>query len=72
VLNRIFRPMREKFRETGEDCVRSFITCTFHQILSGRMRWAGHVARMGAIKNVYNILAGKHEGKRPFIRRRSR
>jgi hypothetical protein len=25
------------------------------------VRWAGHVACMGVIKNAYNILIGKHE-----------
>jgi len=28
------------------------------------MRWAGHVARMGEIRNAYKILVGKPEGKR--------
>jgi hypothetical protein len=32
-------------------------------IKSRRMRWAGHVARIEAIRNVY-ILVGKPEGKR--------
>jgi hypothetical protein len=36
-------------------------------IKSRRMRWAGHVARMGE-KNVYRILVGKPEGKRPLGR----
>jgi hypothetical protein len=36
------------------------------QIKSRRMRWAGHVARMGQERNVYNVLVGKSEGKRPF------
>jgi hypothetical protein len=31
-----------------------------------RMRWAGHVARIGENKNAYRILAGKPEGKRPL------
>jgi hypothetical protein len=38
------------------------------QIKSRRMRWAGHVARMGEGKNVYRILVGKPEGKRPLER----
>jgi hypothetical protein len=29
----------------------------------GRMRWAGHVARMGEKRNVYRLLVGKTEGK---------
>jgi hypothetical protein len=32
-------------------------------IKSGRMRWAGHVARMGAKRNAYRIFVGKPEGK---------
>jgi hypothetical protein len=35
-------------------------------IKSRRMRWAGHVARMGEKKNAYRILVGKPEGKRPL------
>jgi hypothetical protein len=31
-----------------------------------RMRWAGYVARMGGIRNIYSILVGKPEGKRHF------
>jgi hypothetical protein len=34
------------------------------QIKSRRMRWAGHVARMGEERNVYRVLMGKPEGKR--------
>jgi hypothetical protein len=33
-------------------------------IKSRRMRWAGHVARMGEKRNVYRLLVGKPEGKR--------
>jgi len=29
-----------------------------------KMRWAGHVARIGAIRNAYKVLVGKSEGKR--------
>ncbi|PNF17770.1 translation factor SUI1-like protein [Cryptotermes secundus] len=32
-------------------------------IKSRRMRWAGHVARMGEMRNAYRILVGKPEGK---------
>jgi hypothetical protein len=42
------------------------------QIKSNRMRWAGHVARMGEGRNVYRVLVGKPEGKRPLGRPRSR
>jgi hypothetical protein len=30
------------------------------------MRWAGHVARLGEKRNVYRLLVGKQEGKRPL------
>jgi hypothetical protein len=33
-------------------------------IKSRRMRWAGHVTRMGEKKNTYRILVGKPEGRR--------
>jgi hypothetical protein len=35
-------------------------------IKSRKMRWAEHVARMGEMRNAYNILVGKPEGKRPL------
>jgi hypothetical protein len=42
------------------------------QIKSRRMRWAKHVARMGWWRNVYSVLVGKPEGKRPLGRPRHR
>ena len=36
------------------------------------MRWARHVARMGARRGAYRVLVGKPEGKRPFARPRRR
>jgi hypothetical protein len=41
-------------------------------IKSRRMRWAGHVARMGKKRNAYRILVGKPEEKRPLGRSRRR
>jgi hypothetical protein len=32
-------------------------------IKSRRMRWVGHVARMGMKRNEYRLLIGKPEGK---------
>jgi hypothetical protein len=40
------------------------------QVKSRRMRWAGHVARMGEERNVYRVLMGKPEGKRTLGRPR--
>jgi hypothetical protein len=39
--------------------------CTAVQTLR-RMRWAGHVVRIGDMRNVYKILFGKPEAKRPL------
>jgi hypothetical protein len=42
------------------------------QIKSRRMRWAGHVARMGVGRKVYRVPVVKPEGKRPLVRPRRR
>ena len=44
----------------------------FRVIKSRIMSWAGHVARMGERRGVYNVLVGKPEGKRPLGRPRRR
>ncbi|KAJ4439272.1 hypothetical protein ANN_07392 [Periplaneta americana] len=41
-------------------------------IKSRRLRWAGHVARMGESRNAYGVLVGRPEGKRPLGRPRRR
>jgi hypothetical protein len=41
-------------------------------IKSRRMKWAGHVARMGEKRNAYRILVEKPEGRRPLERPRRR
>jgi hypothetical protein len=42
------------------------------QIKSRRMRWAGHVERMGEERNVYRVFMGKPKGNRPLGRPRRR
>jgi hypothetical protein len=39
-------------------------------IKSRRVRWAGHVASTGEMRNVYKILIGIPEGRRPLRRPR--
>ena len=39
-------------------------------IKARRMRWVGHVARMGERRDVYRVLVGKPEGKRTLGRPR--
>jgi hypothetical protein len=41
-------------------------------IKSRRMRWTGHVARMGEKRTAYRLLVGNGEGKRPLERPRCR
>jgi hypothetical protein len=41
-------------------------------IKSRRIRWAGHVTRLGEGRVVYRVLLGKSEGKRPVGRQRRR
>jgi hypothetical protein len=37
-----------------------------------KVRWEGHVARLGEKMNAYGLLVGKPRGKRPLGRPRSR
>jgi hypothetical protein len=78
VLRRIFGPKRDE--ETGEwrrlhneelnDLYSS--PNIIRVIKSRRMRWAGHVARMGEKSSAYRILMGRPEGGRPLGRPRRR
>jgi hypothetical protein len=47
-----------------------FSPSILRMIMSRRMRWAGHVARMREKQNSYRILVGNPEGKRPLGRPR--
>jgi hypothetical protein len=49
-----------------------FLPSIIRMIKPRRMRWAGHVARMGKKRNMYRLLVGKSEGKRPLERPRYR
>ena len=41
-------------------------------IKSRRMKWVGHVARMGERRGMYRLLVAKPEGKIPFGKPRRR
>jgi hypothetical protein len=76
VLRRVFGPKRDEV--TGEwrklynvelnDLY--YLPNIVRVVKSRRMRWAGHVARMGEERGVYMVLVGKPEGKRPLGRPR--
>jgi hypothetical protein len=78
MLRRIFGPKRDEV--TGE--WRKLHNKELHDlyslpsiiriIKSRRMRWVGHVARMGKKRNSYRLLVEKLEGKRPLGRPRRR
>jgi hypothetical protein len=77
VLRRIFGPKREEdgsWRKLHNDELHSLYSSpnTVRVIKPRRMRWAGHVARMGEGRSVCRVLVGKPEGKRLLGRPRRR
>jgi hypothetical protein len=76
VLRRIFGPKRDGvtggWRKLHNEELHNLFSSpsTIRIIKSRRMRWAGHVARMGEKRNVYRLLVGKAEGKRSLGRPR--
>jgi hypothetical protein len=55
------------------ECVSNYLYYLSNIVLvvkSRRMRWAGHVARMGEERGVHSVSVGKPEGKRPLGRPR--
>jgi hypothetical protein len=78
VLRRIFGPKRDEVMgerrklHSGELHNLYSSTDIIRQIKSMRMTWAGHVACMGEGRNLYRVLVGKSEGKKPLGRPRHR
>jgi hypothetical protein len=78
VLRRIFGPKRDEVTGEWSKLHNEELHILYsspniiRQIKSRRMRWAGHVAHMGEERNVYKVLMGKPEGKRPLGRPRRR
>ena len=75
ILRRIFGPKRfanGKWRRLHKEELHSLYRSPniVRVIKSRRLRWAGHVARMGEVKGSFKILAGKPTGKRPLGRSR--
>jgi hypothetical protein len=76
MLRRIFGPKRDGVRgewrrlhnEERNDLYSS--PNIIRVIKSRRMRWAGHVARMGEGRGAYRIWVGRHEGRSPLGRPR--
>jgi hypothetical protein len=77
VLRKIFGPKREEdgsWRKLRNDEIHGLYTSPniVRVIKSTRMRWGGHVARMGGGRGVYRVLVGRPEGKRQVGRHRRR
>jgi hypothetical protein len=76
VLRRIFGPMRDEvtgeWRKLHNPILHNLYSSPhiIRQVKSRRMRWAGHVARMGEARKVYIVLVGKSEVKKPLGRPR--
>ena len=72
VFRRVFGPKRDEttgeWRKLHNEELSDL--CSLPNIVrvvkSRRMRWAGHVARMGQGRGVHRVLVGKPEGKRPL------
>jgi hypothetical protein len=78
VLRRIFGPKRGEvtggLRKLHSEELHNLYSSPdiIRQVKSRRMRWAGHIARMGEERKVYKVLVGNPEGKRPLGRPRCR
>jgi hypothetical protein len=78
VLRRIFGPKRDdvtgEWRKLHNEELHNLYSSPdiIRQVKSRRLRWAGHVARMGGKRKVNKVLVGKPEGKRLLGRPRRR
>jgi hypothetical protein len=78
LLRKIFRPKREEvaegWRRLHNEALHNLCTSPniIRMIKLRRMRWVVYVTCIGEMKNSYNILVGKPEGKRPLVRQRCR
>ena len=72
VLRRIFEPTRDEgtgeWRKLHNEELNDmyYSPNIFRVIKLRRMRWAGHVARMGERRDVYRVLVEKTDGNRPL------
>jgi hypothetical protein len=65
--------LREEHRLMAEELNDPYCSQNIVRVIkSRRMRWAGHVARMGKKRVAYRVSVRKPEGKRPVVRPRHR
>jgi hypothetical protein len=76
MFRRIFVPKRDEvtggWRKLHNEELHNLYSSlsTIRMTKSRRIRWVGHLARMGEKRNAYRLLMGKPEGKRPLGRPR--
>jgi hypothetical protein len=69
VLRRTFEPKRDKVKEEwrrlhNKEFYALYFSPSINRVMkSRRLKWAGHVARMGEKRGAYRVLVGKPEGK---------
>jgi hypothetical protein len=69
VLRKIFRPKRDEvpvgWRKLHNEELRDLYPSPsiIRKMRKRRMKWAGHVARIGEKRNAYGLLVGKPEGR---------
>jgi hypothetical protein len=78
VLRRVFGPKRGEvtgeWRKLHNEKLNELYSLAniVRVVKSRRIRWAGHVERIGEARGVHRVLVGKPEGKRPLGRSRLR
>jgi hypothetical protein len=78
VLRRVFGPKRDEVTREWKKLHNEELNDLYsllnivRVVKSRRMRWAGHVARMGEDRGVHRVLVGKPKGKRPLGKPRRR
>jgi hypothetical protein len=78
VLRRIFGPKKDdvtgEWRKLHNEELHNLYSFPniIRQIMSRRMRWAEHVARVGEEQKLYKVLVGNPEERRPLRRPRRR
>ena len=78
VLRRIFGPKRDEVTGEWRKLHNEELSAVYSSpniirvIISRRMRWAEHVARMAERRDAYRVLVGNLEGNRPLERPRRR
>ena len=78
ILRRVFGPKRDEVTGEWRKLHNEELSDLYalpnivRMLKSRRMRWVGHVARMGEGKGVHRVLVGNPEGNRPLGRPRRR